>query len=293
MLQAMDSRHPGAAATPSPTDLASEPFGLRLAHRLGHSFLNFLITTRELSAFALITLGVTVTKFGLARDVTIPAMYQAQARSGSKILPMFLFIAGALGLVVVGQTISLLSKFGATSYLGPIMAAVVVRELGPMLTAMLVLARAGTRNVIELGTARALGELEALEALRIDPVHYLVMPRVLGMGMAVFSLTIYFILGTLLSGYFFAFVTDVPLRPDEYLHQLTDALTVLDFIVLTIKSCLFGIVIAVITCYHGLARPLRLEDVARATIRAVAQSIIACVLLDALFIIISILASHD
>jgi phospholipid/cholesterol/gamma-HCH transport system permease protein len=155
---------------------------------------------------------------------------------------------------------------------------------------MLVLARSGTRNVIELGTARALGELEALEALRIDPIHYLVMPRVIGMGLAVFALTIYFILGTMLSGYLFAFVTNVPLRPEEYLHQLVDALSTLDFAILSIKSCLFGIVIAVVTCYHGLARPLRLEDVSQATISAVAQSIIGCVLIDALFIVIYILA---
>jgi phospholipid/cholesterol/gamma-HCH transport system permease protein len=286
----MEHTNPGAAATPSTQYFPPEPGAGKLAYRLGHSFLNFLTTTRGLAAFALITLGVTVTKLGVARDVAIPAIYQAQARSGRKMLPMLLFISVALGLVVVGQTISLLKEFGATSYLGPIMAAVVVRELGPLLTAMLVLARSGTRNVIELGTARALGELEALEALRIDPMHYLVMPRVIGMGMAVFSLTIYFILGTMLSGYLFAFVTNVPLRPEEYLHQLTDALNMLDFAILTVKSCLFGIIIAVVTCYHGLARPLRLEDVSQATIRAVAQSIIGCVLIDAVFIVIYILA---
>ncbi|MGO8698982.1 MAG: ABC transporter permease [Limisphaerales bacterium] len=286
----MEHTNPGAAAAPSTPYLPPEPRARTLAYRLGHSFHNFLTTTRGLAAFALITLGVTVTKIGVARDVAIPAIYQAQARSGRKMLPMLLFISVALGLVVVGQTISLLKEFGATSYLGPIMAAVVVRELGPLLTAMLVLARSGTRNVIELGTARALGELEALEALRIDPIHYLVMPRVIGMGMAVFSLTIYFILGTMLSGYLFAFVTNVPLRPEEYLHQLTDALSALDFAILTIKSCLFGVVIAVVTCYHGLARPLRLEDVSQAAIRAVAQSIIGCVLIDAVFIVIYILA---
>jgi phospholipid/cholesterol/gamma-HCH transport system permease protein len=290
MLAAMEQTHPGAAATPSTPYFAPSPPARKLAHRLGHSFHNFLTTTRELGAFALITLGVMVTKLGVARDVAIPAIYQAQARSGRKMLPMLLFVSAALGLVVVGQTISLLKEFGATSYLGPIMVAVVVRELGPLLTAMLVLARSGTRNVIELGTARALGELEALEALRIDPIHYLVMPRVIGMGMAVFSLTIYFILGTMLSGYLFAFVTNVPLRPEDYLHQLIDALSGLDFAVLTIKSCFFGVVIAVVTCYHGLARPLRLEDVSQAAIRAVAQSIIGCVLIDALFIVIYILA---
>jgi phospholipid/cholesterol/gamma-HCH transport system permease protein len=243
-------------------------------------------TARGLMAFALITLGVILTKFGVARDVTFPAIYREQVRSGKQMLPMFFFISAVLGLVVIGQTISLLQKVGATVYLGPIMVTVVVRELGPLLTAMLVLARSGTRNVIELGTARALGEVEALEALRIDPIHYLVMPRVIGMAMVVFSLTIYFIIGTLVSGYLFAFVTNLPLRPDEYLHQVTDALKGLDFVILAIKSSLFGAVIAVITCYHGLALPMRLEEVSQATIRAVAQSVVACVLLDALFIVV-------
>jgi ABC-type transporter Mla maintaining outer membrane lipid asymmetry permease subunit MlaE len=110
------------------------------------------------------------------------------------------------------------------------------------------------------------------------------------MGMAVFSLTIYFIIGTLVSGYLFAFMTNIPLRPDEYLHQLTDALSGLDFIVLALKSSLFGVIIAVITCYHGLAQPLRLEEVPAAAIRAVAQSVVACVLLDAFFILIYMFA---
>jgi phospholipid/cholesterol/gamma-HCH transport system permease protein len=231
-----------------------------------------------------------VTKLGMARDVTFSAIRTEQARTGTQVLPMFLFISASLGLVVIGQTISWLKQLGAGSWLGPIMVAVVVRELGPVLTAMLVLARSGARNVIELGTSRALGEVEALEALRIDPIHYLVVPRVLGMGMAVFALTIYFILAALASGYLFAFVNNIPLRPDEYVHQLTDALTGMDFVILVLKSGLFGVVIAVITCYHGLARPLRLEEIPQATIRAVAQSVVACVLLDALFTVIYIFA---
>jgi phospholipid/cholesterol/gamma-HCH transport system permease protein len=166
------------------------------------------------------------------------------------------------------------------------MVVVVVRELGPLLTALLVLARIGAANVIELGTARALGEVEALEALGIDPVHYLVMPRVIGMAAGAFSLTVYLILGVLFSGYLWAFIQDVPLRPNEYFLQLTGALSGLDFAMLAVKTVAFGFIISIVTCYHGLAQPLRLEEVSYATIRAVAQSVIACVMLDALFIII-------
>ena len=286
----MDDSHSAAATGDSVGDFVPAPPSWKFATSVGSSLLGFLATARGLAAFALITLGVILSKFGVARDVTFPAIYQEQARSGKRALPMIIFLSVALGLVVIGQTISYLKSSGASSLLGPVMVAVVVRELGPLLTVMLVLARSGTRNVIELGTARSQGELEALEALRIDPIHYLVMPRVIGMGMAVFSLTIYFIIGTLVSGYLFAFMTNIPLRPDEYLHQLTDALSGLDFIVLALKSSLFGVIIAVITCYHGLAQPLRLEEVPAAAIRAVAQSVVACVLLDAFFILIYMFA---
>ncbi|MGA2557461.1 MAG: ABC transporter permease, partial [Verrucomicrobiota bacterium] len=201
--------------------LLPPPPSLFYADYVGRALFGLWATVRGLGAFALITLGVMVTKFGAARDVTFPAIHQEQARTGTQVLPMFMFISVALGLVVVGQTITRLNQVGATLLMGPIMVAVVVRELGPLLTAMLALAWSGTRNVIELGTARALGEVEAMEALRIDPIHYLVVPRVIGMALAVFALTVYFILGTLASGYFFVFVTNVPLRPDEYVRQLS------------------------------------------------------------------------
>ena len=74
-------------------------------------------------------------------------------------LPMTMFLAVALGLLVIGQTVSLLSRVGANNLLGTVMVTVVVRELGPLATAFLVLVRTGTANVIELSTARALGEI--------------------------------------------------------------------------------------------------------------------------------------
>src|SRR5712691_1683921 len=176
-------------------------------------------------------------------------IFQETFRSGLRLLPMFAFISAALGLLVIGQTVSWLTRVGAINYLGTIMVIVVVRELGPLLTALLVLARIGTANVIELGTARALGEVEALEALGIDPVHYLVAPRVTGMAIAVFALTVYLILGSLLSGYFWAFLQDVPLRASDYFRQLAASLSGLDFALLALKTSAFGFIIAIVTCY--------------------------------------------
>ncbi len=258
------------------------------ADRFGRKLFRALLTLRGLGAFALITLGVTLKKIGVARGIVYPRIFQEIHRAGVSLLPMFLFAALALGFLVVGQTVSALAKVGATDYLGATMVVVVVRELGPLLTAMLVLARVGTANVIELGTARALGEVEALEALGIDPVHYLILPRVIGMSVGIFSLTIYLILGTLASGYLFAFLQDVPLTPGDYFKQIAEALGWLDFALLALKTVLFGFFIALVTCYHGLAQPLRLEDVSRVAVRAVTQGVFLCVLVDAVFIVLYI-----
>src|SRR5207247_2298978 len=204
------------------------PLPQRVSNFLGRKLFRFLLTIQGLGAFALITLGVILTKFGAARRLVHPRIFQEIARAGLRLLPMFLFMAAALGLLVIGQTVSWLTRVGAINYLGTIMVIVVVRELGPLLAALLVLARVGTANVIELGTARATGEVEALEALGIDPVHYLVVPRVLGMAIGVFALTVYLILGVLASGYLWAFIQDVPLRPGDYFQQLAGALSGLD-----------------------------------------------------------------
>jgi phospholipid/cholesterol/gamma-HCH transport system permease protein len=231
-----------------------------------------------------------VSKFWVAPRVIHPLIRAHLARSGFRLLAMVLFVSVALGLVVIGQTVSLLSRVSANQFLGTVMVTVVVRELGPLLTALIVLSRTGTANVIELGTARALGEVDALEALGIDPIHYLVVPRVIGMALGIFSLTVYLIIGALLSGYLWAFLQDVPLRPGDYFAQLAGSLRTLDFIALALKTISFGAIIATVTCYHGLAQPLRLEEVSSATIRAVAQSIILCMLLDALFIVLYLVA---
>jgi len=256
----------------------------------GRKLLRFLAIVHGLVAFALITLGVMFTKSRVALRVIRPLVLAQMARSGLSLLPMILFLALALGLLIIGQTVALLQRFGVTAYLGTIMVTVVVRELGPLLTAVIVLARAGTANVVELGTARALGEVEALEVLGIDPIHYFVMPRVIGMALSIFSLTVYLILVALASGYFWAFIQNVPLRPGDYFSQLAGSLRGLDFIILGLKTFSFGIVIATVTCYFGLATPLRLEEVSHATVRAVAQSVVVCVLVDALFIVVYLVA---
>jgi phospholipid/cholesterol/gamma-HCH transport system permease protein len=256
---------------------------------LGRKLFLFGLSARGMGAFALITLGVMQRKRGVAVQVMQPRIRHEIRRSGVALLPMFALMALGLGFLVVGQTVAALAKVGAINYLGSTMVIVVVRELGPLLTAMLLLARVGTANVIELGTARAMGEVEVLESLGIDPVHYLIVPRVIGMTTAMFALTVYLIVGALASGYLCAFLQNVPLGPADYCQQLAAALSPLDFVFLVLKTILIGFVIAIITCYHGLAQPIRLEEVSQVSVRAVTQGVLIPILVDGCFIVIYLL----
>lgn len=278
---------PGELTVPTPSDVLSPRLSLwgRYHNSVGGIVLRFLSVLRELAAFAMITLGVTFTKFNRSKTVVRPMIFIQIYRAGVLLLPMIGFLAAALGLLIIGQTVALLTKVGAHEYIGTVMVTVVVRELGPLMTAIVVLARAGTSNVVELGTTRALGEVEALESLGIDPIHYLVMPRVIGLAVSVFCLTTYLILVAIGSGYLFTFLQDVPLRLSAYIAQLGDALRWQDFVLLALKTSLFGSIIAIVNCYHGLARPLRVEEVSNITTRAVVESIVGCVLVDAVFLV--------
>jgi phospholipid/cholesterol/gamma-HCH transport system permease protein len=271
---------------PARRPVLDPPFAHAYLNWIGRKLIRLFNTIHGLGAFALITFGVTAAKLNFASRVVHPLIRTQIYRAGVRLMPMIGFLACAMGLVVVGQTVALLNRVGATTYVGTVMVTAVVRELGPLVTALTVLARIGTAIVIELGTSRALGEVEALEALGIDPIHYLVMPRVVGLAVSISALTVYFIIIALVSGYVVAFLQDVPLRPGDYFSQLASSLEWQDFVLLALKTSTFGIVIAITTCYQGLARQLRLEDVAAATTSAVVQSLIVCVLLDGLFIIV-------
>src|SRR5262249_51329287 len=145
--------------------LLNMPVHRLMLDMVGRKLFRLIFTLQGLGAFALISAGVLVRKLGAARKVVHPLIFRETSRAGLRLLPMFLFFSAALGLLVIGQTVAWLTRLGAINYLGTIMVVVVVRELGPLLAALLVLARIGTANVIELGTARAMGEVEALEAL--------------------------------------------------------------------------------------------------------------------------------
>jgi phospholipid/cholesterol/gamma-HCH transport system permease protein len=247
---------------------------------LRHMFRMFL----RLVAFGLIVLGTGVTKFGKGRAVVRGAAMEQIRRAGVGLLPFVGLLSFVAGFAILGQSVVLLRQFGAEDVLGTVMVVVVFRELAPVATALVVLLRVGTGTVVELATMRATGEVEALEALSIDPVHYLVLPRVIGLAVSVFCLTVYFMIGALAGGYLFCFLEQLPLTVLDYLNQLATALVWQDFVLLVLKTGGFGAAIAVLTCYQGLSKPLRLDQVPIATTQAVTHCLLFCLGLDVVFL---------
>lgn len=243
-------------------------------------------TIRRLLAFGLIVLSTTLTKFTRSRAVIHPLIWGQIRRAGVGLLPFIGALSAVTGFVLIGQAATLLRQVGAEKMLGPVLVISLFRELAPLVTAFLVLLRVGTATVVELATMRATGEVEALEALSIDPIHFLVMPRVLGLATSVFCLTVYFLIGALLSGYLACFLQQLPMPPFEYMDRVAQALGWEDFLLLILKTLGFGSAIAIITCYQGLARPLRLDQVPDATTRAVTQTVLVCVSLDVVFLLL-------
>lgn len=247
-------------------------------------FVGGVDTARRIGAFTLISLGVLVTKFGKSPRVIRPLVQQQILRAGVNVLPIVCFLGIALGVVIVGQTVLLLMQVGQEKLMGPLLVTVVVRELAPLTAALVVLARVGTAAVTELGTLRAVGEVEALEALGIDPIHYLVVPRLIGFTVSIVCLTVYMILFALVAGYVVAFLQGLSMGPAAFFRVIADGLSWVDFPLLALKTLGFGILTSQIICYHGLAEPLRLEDLGRATTRTVAHTLVASLLVDAVFL---------
>jgi phospholipid/cholesterol/gamma-HCH transport system permease protein len=126
-----------------------------------------------------------------------------------------------------------------------------VRELGPIVTAMIVITRSGTAMAAEMATNRISGQVEALEAMGIDVFHYLIAPRVIGSTISLFCMVIYFDVIALVGGFLVA-STQLTMPWILYSDYILESLQPLDLYISLSKSILFGFVITLFSCYHGL-----------------------------------------
>ena len=186
-----------------------------------------------------------------------------------------------LGTLIIAYVIDVLEANSALAV--KILLWVVLREIGPLMAAVLVIQRSGTAIATELALMQISGEVASLRRMRIDPRDYLVVPRVVGVALSTAGLTFYVQVIAVGGGMLLSALTI-----DASLGQLADDFFVLaspvDFAYSMVKSLLFGVAIAVICCYHGLHPPgVSINAVPKAAINAVTQSTLLVMLLNVVF----------
>ncbi len=201
--------------------------------------------------------------------------------TGIEAIPFTALIALLTGAVVAAQA-SLLSGSGGRDLLGTLLVTVLVRELGPLIVAFIVIGRSGAAIAAELAGMRVHRELDSLEAMGVDPFDYLVVPRMAGVVMALIGLSMAFVAMSLISGWIIlqAVATAAPPLAD-YASMLAVQLTGLDVAVLLAKTVVPGLLIAAIACHEGLTAAVSATDVPRAATRGVVRALSAVFLWDA------------
>jgi phospholipid/cholesterol/gamma-HCH transport system permease protein len=199
-------------------------------------------------------------------------------------------IAMMVGVSVVVQAQVWLGKVGKTDLLGPLLITVIVRELAPLLTNFVIIGRSGTAVATELGSMKVSGEVMVLDAQGLDPFQYLVVPRVLGMAVSVFCLTIIFVVVSLVGGYLVGLaVGATSMEPLRFADTVLAGLSQADVWSLLVKSLVPGLLTGSICCTEGLSVVSSITEVPQAATRAVVRSTTALFITSALVDVVTYL----
>ncbi|ASD63909.1 MlaE family ABC transporter permease [Bdellovibrio bacteriovorus] len=199
--------------------------------------------------------------------------------TGWQALPLISVLALGTGSIILLQSLSNLSLLGGTQMIGNFLIVMIVREAGPLLVALVVIARSGTAVASEVGNMRANREIEALESMGINPLSFIVFPRVLGGIISVLGLAFYFNFIALIGGFLVTkFVQDLPLA--FYTDSLMRAFAKEDVLIFLLKNGFSGMIIFVVCCYQGLSVKRSPHEVPQVTTQAVVNSIIFVVVFN-------------
>ena len=219
------------------------------------------------------------------RRVTLRVFLNQVWFTALQAIPLTVILSGILSFLVISQAIRELGRLGATELIGTLIVVAIVRELGPLLTALAVAGRSGTAIATELATNKVMGEVDALEGMGIDPVHYLVLPRFLASVVSVFCLIIVFDLVAVFAGLVAAAANGM--SADRYIDIVLRSLSFADAGLTLAKGVVFGLIIGTVPTFYGLAVRRAATDVPVASSGAVVVSILAIFLCSAIFVALS------
>jgi len=256
-----------------------------LVLRLGSATIEVAKEARDLVNFLGLTL-IVLTRLSFRPWRLRPvALFSHMERSGLNALPIVGLISFLVGVVLAYQGADQLARFGAQIFTVNLVGIGVLREMGILLTAIIVAGRSGSAYTAQIGTMKVNEEIDAMMVLGLDPVEILVVPRVLGLMLVMPLLAFYSDILGLAGGAVMAMATlDISLF--QFVRQLNNAVPIWSFWAGIIKAPIFAFVIALVGCYEGLKVSRSAESVGRQTTRSVVESIFLVIVLDAGFSIL-------
>jgi phospholipid/cholesterol/gamma-HCH transport system permease protein len=255
---------------------------VELTRQLGSSVIDGLAYLGALAALAGRAAYFAFVAPFAGRPVRLQRAISQAMQVGVRALPILSLITFFIGLILALQSAYELRKFGALNFVASAVAISMTRELGPLITAIVVIGRSGSAFAAEIGTMKVTEEIDALQTMAIDPVHFLVTPKFLAMAVMLPCLTIWANSMGILGGALFG-VAQADFTWARYIQASLDALFLRDIVTGLIKSVMFGVTITAVGCHEGLSTGAGAEQVGQATTRAVVISIFLVILVDVIF----------
>lgn len=265
---------------------------MKLFQQIGASFLGGLGYIGSLTLLAARAAYFTFIGPFVGKPIRFQRSVSQAMETGVRALPILSLITFFIGLILALQAAYELRRFGAMSYVASAVALSMTRELGPLITAVIVIGRSGSAFAAEIGTMKVTEEIDALETMAINPVGFLVAPKFVAMILMVPCLTIWANFMGILGGSLFG-VLQADFTFFRYIHASLDALFLRDVITGLIKSFMFGMTITAVGCLEGFNTGGGAEQVGRSTTRAVVVSIFLVILVDLVFTMLFFFLGKD
>lgn len=255
---------------------------LALTQKVGASVLGGFAYIGSLTLLAAKAAYFTVIAPFQGKPVRFQRAVSQAMEAGVRALPILSLITFFIGLILALQAAYELRRFGAMSYVASAVALSMTRELGPLITAVIVIGRSGSAFAAEIGTMKVTEEIDALETMAINPVGFLVAPKFIAMILMLPCLTIWANFMGILGGSLFG-VWQADFTFGRYISASLDSLYLRDVITGLIKSVMFGATITAVGCQEGFNTGGGAEQVGRSTTKAVVLSIFLVILVDLVF----------
>ncbi|MFA5356231.1 MAG: ABC transporter permease [Candidatus Omnitrophota bacterium] len=209
-------------------------------------------------------------------------IFEQCKKAGVDSLPIISLIAFFIGVILALQTAYQMQRMGAEMYIASIVALSMVREMGPVITALIVAGRVGASITAEIGSMQVTEQVDALEAFATSPIKYLVVPRLVALSIMEPLLTLYANLVGIFGGYLIC-VYKLGVSGGMYRYVTFSALLYKDLFTGLAKALVFGMIIAFVSCYEGFNVEGGAEGVGKATARAVVTMFIMIIACDCFF----------